>query len=195
MRRMQTYIETIKIENNIIYNIEYHNIRLNNTIKDIYKIESQIDLLNDISIPSDDGVYRCRVEYSDRIEKIEYIKQPHREFGLFKLIEDNEIEYRYKSTNRDDIDRLYAKKESADDIIIIKNSLITDTSIANIAIYTDRWYTPAEPLLEGTYRQKLIDEWFLETKNITIDELKSAKKIAIMNAIIGFYIIDDYKLI
>jgi 4-amino-4-deoxychorismate lyase len=198
MRDMQVFdkfIETIRIEHKKIFNIKYHNKRVKKSIKDIYGIDTDIELLDYIDVPKDNNLYRCRVVYSNKIESIEYILQPKREFNTFKIVKDNDIEYKYKSINRDNINNLVSQKNSADDIIIVKESLITDTSIANIAIYTDRWYTPKSPLLDGTYRQKLIDDGFLGIKDITIDELKSAKKVAIMNALLQFYEIKDIKLI
>jgi 4-amino-4-deoxychorismate lyase len=73
---MEEFLETIKIEKKEIFNIKYHNNRLNKTIKEIYGIDSSIDLIDYIDIPSIEGSYRCRVVYTDTIKSIEYIPQP-----------------------------------------------------------------------------------------------------------------------
>jgi 4-amino-4-deoxychorismate lyase len=192
---MGCFIETIKIKNRDIYNIDLHNLRLNNTISDNFGINSSVNLLDYIKVPDSQKVYRCRVEYSSKIEKIEYIEQKKREFKSFKIVQNDEIEYKYKSCNRDELNNLLLQKGDCDEIIIVKNGFITDTSISNIAIFSDFWYTPKEPLLMGTQRQKLLNSGLLREKNITIDELKNAKKIAILNALVEFYIIDEFYIL
>jgi 4-amino-4-deoxychorismate lyase len=79
--------------------------------------------------------------------------------------------------------------------MIFKNSLLTDTSIANIAIYYDNsWITPKKPLLNGTTRQRYINSGFIKEADITLAMLKNAKKIALLNAMIDFDILEDYSL-
>lgn len=193
--KMVNFLETIKLFNKKFENIEYHNLRLNKTIKDNYNIKSNINLLDYISPIDDDGLYRCRVIYNTKIEQIEYIKQQQRVFKKFKITNDDGIEYKYKYINRENINKLFAQKGDADDIIIVKDGLLTDTSICNIAIFTDKWYTPAKPLLYGTTRARLIDNSYIYEKNITIEDLKNSKKFAIMNALIDFYEISNFEII
>ena len=93
------------------------------------------------------------------------------------------------------MDNLFSKKDSADEIIIIKNGIVTDTTIANIAIfYENIWLTSKNCLLNGTTKNRLIEEKFLIEKDITPKMLKDAPKIALMNAMIGFDIKEDYTL-
>ncbi|MFW2308283.1 aminotransferase class IV, partial [Aliarcobacter butzleri] len=74
-----------------------------------------------------------------------------------------------------------------DEVIFIKNEIVTDTTIANIAIfYVNSWITSKNCLLGGTTRARLIDEKKLLEKDITMDMLKNASKVALMNAMIGF---------
>ena len=47
----------------------------------------------------------------------------------------------------------------------MKQGLLTDTSIANIALSDGtHWYTPAHPLLKGTKRAALLEEGILQEK-------------------------------
>ena len=88
---------------------------------------------------------------------------------------------------------LFLKKEDCDEIIIIKNSIVTDTSIANIAIFDGNiWLTSKNCLLKGTTRNRLLEDKFLVEKDITINMLKKASKIALMNAMIDFDIKENY---
>ena len=51
------------------------------------------------------------------------------------------------------------------------------------------------PLLKGTSRQRLLQSGFLTPKDISKNELLNAKKIALMNAMIGFVELDKFKII
>ena len=95
--------------------------------------------------------------------------------------------------NRENLDSIFSRKEDCDEIIIVKNGIVTDTSIANIAIfYDDVWITSKNCLLNGTTKNRLLEEKFLVEKDITLEMLKKASKIALMNAMIGFDIKENY---
>ena len=184
------YFETIKCEDFEICNLEYHNKRVANTIG------LNINLQEYIYPPSEE-LLRCKITYNSyEILNVEYFPYIKRKIESFKLIFDDEISYCKKYLNRENIDNLFSNKNSADEIIIIKNNIVTDTSIANIAIfYENTWITSKNCLLNGTTKNRLIDEKFLIEKDIKLDMLKNASKIALMNAMIGFDIKENYTLI
>ncbi|WP_281950334.1 aminotransferase class IV family protein [Nitrosophilus kaiyonis] len=184
------FFETIKIENGKIFHIDYHNKRLNKTIYENFHIKSNFNLQDYIN-PHESGFFRCKVIYDKDILDIRYFPYQQREIKSFKLIESN-IDYDYKYLDRKKIDELFEKRDKADEIIIVKNGLITDTSIANIALFDGKkWLTPKKPLLYGTTRERLLKEKKIFEKDIKIEEIKKYKKIALMNAMIGFYIVEE----
>lgn len=66
------------------------------------------------------------------------------------LMQADTIDYTYKSAGREPLNCLFALRGACDDILIVKQGLLTDTSIANIALSDGtHWYTPAHPLLKG----------------------------------------------
>lgn len=72
-------------------------------------------------------------------------------------------------------DILAAQKGDCDEIIIIKNGLVTGTSFTNIAIYKDgKWITPKHPLLLGTKRAALLEKGIIQEADITVDDLMKA---------------------
>jgi len=122
--------------------------------------------------------------------KIEYLPYTKREVKTLKLVVNDTIEYSKKYANRDEINQLVNQKENCDDILIVQNGLVLDTSIANIAFFDGReWFTPKTPLLKGTCRARLLDEDKIIEKDISVQEIKSFKTIALMNAMIDFDII------
>jgi len=159
-------------------------------------VQDTIDLKDVIQAPPQIGIYRCRVIYSETIEAVEYIPHQDRDFQSLKIVEDDNIDYEFKYHNRNDINRLVTLKGSADDILIIKKGLVTDTSIANVAFWhQDKWLTPLTPLLKGTTRARLLTEKQIFEANIRAEDLKHFSKMAIMNALIGFYTLENFKLL
>ncbi|WP_419782798.1 aminotransferase class IV family protein [Malaciobacter marinus] len=183
------YFETIKCEDYEVFNLSYHNKRIAKTIARNFDLSEYISPLNE-------KLLRCKVIYnSDEIIDIKYFEYRKKEIKNFKIIKNDKIEYSKKYLNRDSLNKLFEQKESCDEIMIFKNSLLTDTSIANIAIYYDNsWITPKKPLLNGTTRQRYINSGFIKEADITLAMLKNAKKIALLNAMIDFDILEDYSL-
>lgn len=184
------YFETIKCEDKEVFNLDFHNLRIARTIG------KNIDL-NEYIYPINSKLLKCKVIYNeDEIVDVSYTEYKKREIKSFKIVYDDKIEYSKKYLNREEIDRLYSLKEKADEIIIIKDNLLSDTSIANIAIYDgNNWYTPKRPLLNGTSRQRHLKDQNIIEKDLTIADLKSAKKMALMNAMIDFDVLEDYSLL
>ena len=185
----EKYFETIKCEDYEIFNLLYHEKRVSDTIG------MNLNLQDYIYPPTSD-LLRCKLIYTqDGIEDVQFYKYKKREIKSFKLIYEDKIEYSKKYLNRVSLDKLYNQKDSCDEIIIIKNGFVTDTSIANIAIFDgNNWITPKTPLLKGTTRARLLEKKDIFESDISVDILKNAKKIALMNAIIGFEVIEDYSL-
>ena len=180
-------IETIKIEDGKIYNLKWHNQRCNRSRLELFGCDA-IRLEDYIKDYPQKGLFRCRVLYSKDIIKVEYIPYKKREFKSFKIVS-SDIEYSYKYSNRDKLDSLKEQNIPYDDIIIQKDGLLTDTTIANIAFFDgESWITPKKPLLRGTVREKLLNQNFLIAKDINSDDLKHFCNFALMNAMIGFQI-------
>ncbi len=185
-----TYFETIKCEDENIYNLYYHQKRIAKTVG------LNINL-QDFIYPPNNKLLKCKVIYDKSgILDILFSTYTPREIQTFKLLIDDNIKYKYKATNRKKLNNLFDKRDSADEIIIIKDGLVSDTSIANISIFDgNHWITPRLPLLEGTCRNRLLEEGFIIQKDITISQLFNTKKIALMNAMIDFKIINNFDII
>lgn len=180
-----TLFETIKIEEGQIFNLHWHNKRLRKSQKALFPNASFIDLKTLISPPKT-GLYRCKIIYNDTVQSVEYFPYEARNFQNFKVVR-SKINYAHKYTNRSQIQKLI--HPNYDEIIIEKNGLLTDTSIANIAFFDGTsWLTPATPLLEGTTRARLIDEKFLKLADIKKENINNYSRFALMNAMIGFCI-------
>jgi len=189
----RTYLETIKALDGKLFNLSYHQKRYESVLKSlgINDFKNLKEYLN----PPTSGLYRCRLVYDEKNISVTYHKYKKREIKSLKLVYDDKINYSKKSTNRDELNNLFEKREECDEVLIVKNTLITDTTIANVAFYKDGlWYTPKEPLLEGTTRARLLDEGKIIEKDIRVHDLKNYSKLALMNAMLDFDIITKYNL-
>lgn len=184
---MQEYFETIKCEDFEIFNLSYHEKRVAKTIG------LNLNLQEYIYPPSHDFL-RCKLIYDDSgVLDVQFFPYVKRKIRSFKIIFDDEIEYSKKYLNREKLDELLKKREDCDEIIIIKNGIVTDTTIANIAVfYENQWFISKESLLEGTTKQRLIEEQKLILKDISLQMLQNASKIALLNAMIDFDILENY---
>jgi len=188
-------LETIKVDQGKPFFISFHNERFNRTRLELFGIQENLDLSTIIN-PPDLNCYRCRIVYSKKIEKIEFIPYQPRIFKIFQIVYDDHIDYEYKYLDRSAIQKLEQFKKEAHDILIIKQGLITDTSIANVAFFDgEQWITPANPLLKGTTRERLLQENKIQTKMIDLKEIKKYSKMALMNALLGFTVLEEFYLI
>ena len=186
-------LETIKCEEGKVFNLEYHQARCEHSRKKLLDCKTPLVLSQHIKPPKS-GLWRCRVTYEEKIQSIVYLPYIEKIVQTLKIVSSN-IVYDHKYANRDTLNHLLVTHPKASDILIEKNGLLTDTSIANIAFYDGKaWFTPSTPLLEGTMRAKLLDDGFLQTKEIKIQELKNYTQVALMNAMIGFKIIKHIKI-
>jgi 4-amino-4-deoxychorismate lyase len=182
---MSRLIETIKCSNGKLFNLEFHQARFEKSCVEYFGIQSPINLTEQIEIPefAKTGLFRCRVTYSTQIEKIEFIPHQYRQIKTLKLIEDNEIDYRYKYNDRNRLNQLFEQRGTCDDIIIVKNGCVTDSTVANIVFYDgEKWWTPDSPLLPGTQRAKLMGSGKISECRITLKDISKYKKAGLINA-------------
>lgn len=186
---MCLFIETIRIENGAVKNLKFHERRMRNTMKRFFPECDVPDLSSVIECPKRyDGRTRCRIVYGENIEEVEYLPYKIRKVEYLQAVECNSIDYSYKYEDRNNLNRLYYLRGECDDVLIIRNGLITDTSIANVALlnYYGKWETPTTPLLKGTMRSYLLNRGIIKEKEIKFSSLHTYRKICLFNAMIPF---------
>jgi 4-amino-4-deoxychorismate lyase len=119
------------------------------------------------------------------VESVEYIPYVIKPIHHLQIVIHNTISYPFKYVDRKVLDDCYARRQMADDVLIAKEGVITDTYYGNVAFYSDStWYTPKTPLLKGTRRQQLLDNKRIMEKEILVDDLNNYSKLSIFNAMI-----------
>lgn len=184
---MCRYIETIRIEKGRLRNIAYHDRRMNEVLREVWGVDRSVSLETYIDASPYEERTRCRVTYGRDVESVEFFPYQIRPVHSLQLVRGGQIEYRRKRVDRSELNALFACRGEADDVLIVRGGLLTDTSIANIALGDGTgWYTPASPLLEGTQRACLLDAGMIRPLDIHADDLSRFQKIRLFNAMIDF---------
>ncbi|HHH72554.1 MAG TPA: hypothetical protein ENL04_01845 [Sulfuricurvum sp.] len=179
------FLETILVDEGKTPFLKWHQQRLERTLRR-HNLPVSYDLQERLTPPGS-GRWRCRVVYDEHTLHIEYLPYTPRTIASLRLVEDNTIVYMDKTTERGVLNALFALRGTADDVLLVQNGLLTDTTTANVACFIDgKWLTPKRPLLEGTARARFLAEGKLLKADITPDAALSAERIAVMNALSGF---------
>ncbi|MGW8169989.1 MAG: aminotransferase class IV [Sulfurovaceae bacterium] len=190
---MPLLLETIRINNGQIENLEYHQQRFDNSRKNLLNDTRPLDLASKITPPLK-GLIRCRILYDTDIRSIQYIPYTPKDLKTFTIVK-SDVDYSHKFADRSILENLKAQHPQSDEIIIEKDGLLTDTTISNIAFLENgEWFTPSNPLLFGTMRAKLLKDSFLKEKLIRKEDLSSFQGFALINAMIGFAPINDFNI-
>jgi 4-amino-4-deoxychorismate lyase len=182
---MSRFFETIQLLNGELKNLEFHQERFENTRSKALGLKSHPLLSDVIEVPDglDQGLLKCRVSYAREIELIEYEPQLKREVNSLQLVYSDTIEYGYKYADRTELEKLFGQREECDDILIVKNNLITDSYYANVVFWNgESWITPDRPLLPGTMRASLLSEGEIREGKITREDLDKYQRVKLINA-------------
>jgi 4-amino-4-deoxychorismate lyase len=172
----------------MFHNLEYHQRRVDHAFRSLFRRRPHdlARLLESVQ-PPPTGCWKCRVEYDETAARSELIPYTPRLVEKLLTVHDDWISYPHKFRDRSAIDRWFGLRGTCDDILIIRNGEITDTSIANIVFRRgDDWYTPSNPLLPGTMRQLLIDTGIIRPIVIRKEDISWFESFRLINALIGF---------
>ncbi len=185
---MSRFIESIKVEDKEIFLLELHQKRINETFAhfgkqgslDLEKIYKNLE-------HDEDGLYKLKITYDLEKEfRTQMIPYAISEINRICLVENNSYDYSFKFEDRKEFERM-KQKAKADEIIIVKNNHITDTSYSNILFKKGRdWFTPTTFLLNGVMRQQLLKTKKIKETVITLQDLKQYSHFQIINAMNDF---------
>lgn len=182
-------VESIKLKDGVIANLEYHQQRMDRSRKELFPDAGRIVLAELISIPVNcqSGTFKVRVVYGETLCRVEFEPYVARRVESLNVVSHPSIDYHLKYTDREILQQLFALRENCDDIIIVKNGLVTDSFAANLLFFDGKkWVTPANPLLKGTKRQLLLDQRIVTEKSIRAEDLSVYECAGLINAMIDF---------
>jgi 4-amino-4-deoxychorismate lyase len=189
-------LETIKLQDGKLMNLHLHEERMNRSRLSLMGYKDRISF-TDLQIPSDlsKGIFKCRIIYSERIETIEFVEYKVKPVNTLRLVYDDSIQYEHKFLDRSCFEK-HLKDCRADDILIVKNGLLTDVSFSNIILFDGyKWLTPALPILEGTKRKLLLEQGQISPADIRPADLKYFQKARLINAMLDLEESNDIDII
>jgi len=188
------FLETVCVKRGHPLRLAWHQRRFDQTRQAHFDNPSPVSLRDLLQPPADAPLLRARVLYDADTATVTYHPYIPRPLRRLRLVH-ADPDYRYKYADRSALDALFAKRAEADDVLIVRDGLLTDTTVANIAFYRDgRWFTPQTPLLPGTVRARLLASGFLTPMDITPKALPRFRYFALMNAMIGFLVVKHGKI-
>lgn len=185
---MSRFIESIKVENQKAFLLDYHQKRVNETFQQFGSPNPiQIEKIFAGLEHDEDGLFKLRIVYGlDRSFKTQMIPYAIPEIENFALVEHHTLEYSFKFEDRKEFEKMKAKAR-AEEIIIVKNNEITDTSFSNLIFKKGKeWYTPSSFLLNGVQRQYLLNKNKIREMPINLQNISQFSHFQIINALNDF---------
>jgi 4-amino-4-deoxychorismate lyase len=188
-------VETIRIIDGNPINLLWHQKRMDISVKQIFKVKNTLKLESLITVPAiyTSGTVKFRIVYDPQSYSTEFSFYKPVNITSLKLVECDSINYEHKYNDRKSIEDLKNQRGTSDDVLIIKNGFLSDTSYSNIIFFNGKkWFTPSTPLLNGTCRQRLLKEGKISEIPLKPEELKDFQSFQLINAMLDF---DAYRAI
>jgi 4-amino-4-deoxychorismate lyase len=189
-------IETIRVQDRRLCNIDAHIFRMNASRLQLLGCGGIIDLRERIIIPDhvDEGVWKCRILYGREIDSVEWAPYTPKPLRNIRVVVADDICYNHKYADRSRLDALI-QAANADDVLIVRNNAVTDMSFANVALFDGAtWWTPDTPLLNGTRRQALLREGRIRKRHISPADLNLFARIVPVNAMLDIGDSEDVEI-
>ncbi len=182
---MSLLFETICVQHGVPQHLAWHEQRMTIARKELWNKQTPVGLGEFLVVPQafSIGFVKCNIQYGPEIMEVRFAKYDKRIIRSLKLVEGSGIDYHLKYSDRSALDSLYGLRENCDDIIIVINGFLTDSSMSNL-IFSDglHWFTPANPLLKGTRRSRMVAGGGIIEKEIPVADLYRYAGCKLINA-------------
>lgn len=182
-------IETIAVENRRFKNLDYHQSRLSKTRLELWDYTDPWKLSDCISIPDSisNDLHKCRVAYHAEIDNIQWETYTPRSIAKIRKVYHNSVDYSYKYDQRPQLNALFAQRGDADEILVIKEGMVTDTYVCNVAFFDgSNWFTPDTYLLPGTQRAMLLEQGIIQETSIRENDMTKYSHVKLFNAMMNW---------
>jgi len=182
---MYPLFESLCVQNGIILNSKWHEKRFQRAYLKYFGKSAYFNLLDEISIPKKfkTGNVKLRILYGEKGRETQFEIYKLQKINTVKLVQVSSLNYPLKLRQREKLNTLFEQRGSCDDVIIVRDGQITDSSYANLIFFDgDKWITPKKPLLEGTCRARLLANGKIKMANLGVKELKHFKGLKLINA-------------
>jgi len=182
---MSLLFESICVLNGRVLNPKWHELRYHSAYSKLFGESPKKSLLAGLQIPieSQTGKVKLKIIYGQNQKEFSFQRYKTQKIERLKVVHHNKLDYSLKYSERQTLNELFTLKENCDDVLIVKNGEITDTSYGNVIFFDGtNWVTPKNPLLKGTCRARLISDGKVSEQVIRVEDLKSLKVVKVINA-------------
>ncbi|MDO9548353.1 MAG: aminotransferase class IV [Candidatus Marinimicrobia bacterium] len=177
------FFETIRVSGGLVEQADLHLERMRRTCffhYGAFHFERIFDKLK----ASENGIIKLNIWYNQHETEIKVSEYVPAELKTIKVVAcDPDFDYSFKYSNRSYLNSLLQSASGADEIVIVKSEMVTDTSKANIVFEKDGvFYTPDTFLLNGTMRQFLITTGKVTEKAIKAEDISEYERMYFINA-------------
>jgi 4-amino-4-deoxychorismate lyase len=193
---MYPLFETLCVQDGVIRHVEWHQWRYENSYLSFYGKKPSGHLLDGVGWPREpeEGCYKLKISYNESFKTIEYEKYVLKSIESLKMIVHNEIEYDLKFSDRNVLNALYRQRAGCDDILIVRNGMITDSSYCNVVFFDGtNWVTPSTPLLRGTARERLLRTGLIQEQEIDVRSLSRFDSLKLINSMRPFEQVEEIR--
>lgn len=182
-------LESIFLKDGQFRHLEIHQKRIDYSRKQALNLENKLDLENFLAQYKiqQRGIFKCRILYGTHFADPEFIAYEYKPINSLKIVEATALNYSLKFSNREAINDIYSIRGACDDVLLVKQGFITDSSYCNIAFREDsQWFTPDKPLLKGVQRQFLLNQGIINEQEIRLSDLARFSSFKLFNAMIDW---------
>ncbi|HPD86714.1 MAG TPA: aminotransferase class IV [Proteiniphilum sp.] len=130
------------------------------------------------------GKVKWRILYREEIQTMEFLPYKPKTVRSLRLVEGNP-DYTFKYADRSALEDLLTQKGDCDEILVVREGLVTDTSYSNVVLQQgDQFYTPTSYLLNGTRRQQLLRSGRIKEREIRATDLHRYDCLLLINALL-----------
>lgn len=180
------FIETIRWSDGKFHLLELHRRRMERTRLDVFGSACGVpDLTWLPPIPENlkNQTVKCRVIYDIAIRSVEFEPYAQRKVGSLKIVDGGGIDYHLKYHDRSALSGLAGMRGDADEVIIVKDGFITDTSYSNLIFAAgDRLLTSDRPLLHGVMLSHLLESGKVSAATLRPDDILPGNRYGITSA-------------
>ena len=182
---MYPLFESLCVQDGIILNTQWHKDRFQKAYLQNFGYLTSFDLLEGISIPVkfNQGKVKLRIRYNHKHRDFHFEHYQMKEIQSLRLVYTEELNYSHKYSRRENLESLFDQRGDCDEVLIIKNGRITDSSYSNVVFFDGQdWWTPKDPLLEGTCRARLLNQGIIKQSFLKVRDLKNFEGLKLINA-------------
>lgn len=185
----ELFIETMRWSGGRFHLAELHRNRMERTRKEVFgRFCPAIGdwLPHEPEMPAD-VTLKCRVTYGREIQDVKFVPYVPKTVRSLRLVDGGGIDYHLKRADRSGLVILAEGRGDADEVIIVRDGCVTDTSYSNLVFESAAGLiTPSTPLLRGVMVEHLLRIGKVTERLILADDLSGGNRYGIT----GVYLVN-----